>query len=220
MNTINIYYKNLGYQLVVEKTYIEKKPISIEFGSYRDMDGWMDEWMDHWCMDDMQDYSNETSDTAPAPPPTHTHTHTRPIKSGLAKHCGTTPKKAVTWINVCNQLQFHNRLSLTNRLSSWENIHLKNKISIEFGRYRGKYEWKEGNVLFNDALNTFYLRLYGVGYEWMNGWINDACMISKISVTKRHTHTHTHTHTLKCGLAKHYGNMPKTAVTWIGVGNQ
>ena len=22
---------------------------------------------------------------------------------------------------------------------------------------------KEGNVLFNDALNTFYLRLYGVG---------------------------------------------------------
>ena len=24
--------------------------------------------------------------------------------------------------------------------------------------------WKEGNVLFNDALYTFYLRLYGVGY--------------------------------------------------------
>ena len=23
---------------------------------------------------------------------------------------------------------------------------------------------KEGNVLFNDAVNTFYLRLYGVGY--------------------------------------------------------
>ena len=22
--------------------------------------------------------------------------------------------------------------------------------------------WKEGNVLFNDALNTFYLRLFGV----------------------------------------------------------
>ena len=22
-------------------------------------------------------------------------------------------------------------------------------------------QWKEGNVLFNDALNTFYLRLYG-----------------------------------------------------------
>ena len=23
-------------------------------------------------------------------------------------------------------------------------------------------EWKEGNVLFNDALNIFHLRLYGV----------------------------------------------------------
>ena len=23
-------------------------------------------------------------------------------------------------------------------------------------------DWKEGNVIFNDALNTFYLRLYGV----------------------------------------------------------
>ena len=23
-------------------------------------------------------------------------------------------------------------------------------------------DWKEGNVLFNDALNTFYLWLYGV----------------------------------------------------------
>ena len=28
-------------------------------------------------------------------------------------------------------------------------------------RERGR---KEGNVLFNDALNTFYLRLYGVGH--------------------------------------------------------
>ena len=24
--------------------------------------------------------------------------------------------------------------------------------------------WKEGSVLFNDVLNTFYLRLYGVGH--------------------------------------------------------
>ena len=27
----------------------------------------------------------------------------------------------------------------------------------------------EGNVLFNDTLNTFYLRLYGVGDGLMNG---------------------------------------------------
>ena len=25
-------------------------------------------------------------------------------------------------------------------------------------------EWKEGNVLFNDALNTFYLRLHAIGH--------------------------------------------------------
>ena len=25
-------------------------------------------------------------------------------------------------------------------------------------------EGKEGNILFNDALNTFYIRLYGVGH--------------------------------------------------------
>ena len=24
--------------------------------------------------------------------------------------------------------------------------------------------WKEGNALFNDALNTFYLQLYGIGH--------------------------------------------------------
>ena len=30
--------------------------------------------------------------------------------------------------------------------------------------YKTKSERKEGNGLFNDALNTFYLRLYGVGH--------------------------------------------------------
>ena len=37
--------------------------------------------------------------------------------------------------------------------------------SILHGRgmwYPDAYKRKEGNVLFNDALNTFYLRLYGV----------------------------------------------------------
>ena len=28
---------------------------------------------------------------------------------------------------------------------------------------REREETKEGNVLFNDSFNTFYLRLYGVG---------------------------------------------------------
>ena len=30
------------------------------------------------------------------------------------------------------------------------------------GSYTGIHRMKEGKVLFNDALNTFYLRLYGV----------------------------------------------------------
>ena len=29
--------------------------------------------------------------------------------------------------------------------------------------YERRSEVRKGNVLFNDALNTFYLRLYGVG---------------------------------------------------------
>ena len=38
-----------------------------------------------------------------------------------------------------------------------------NHFEAEFNSYM--VQRKEGNVLFNDALNTFYLRLYGVGME-------------------------------------------------------
>ena len=38
----------------------------------------------------------------------------------------------------------------------YSNIYGKASVSSQ--------SWKEGNVLFNDALNTFYLRLYGVGH--------------------------------------------------------
>ena len=31
-------------------------------------------------------------------------------------------------------------------------------------QYLTTIDWKEGNVLFNDALNTFYLWLYGGGH--------------------------------------------------------
>ena len=38
-----------------------------------------------------------------------------------------------------------------------------NQLSIIIDMIRCVKGWvKEGNVLFNDALNTFYLRLYGV----------------------------------------------------------
>ena len=43
-------------------------------------------------------------------------------------------------------------------LSAWLN---KTFLSVLIHMYKGR---KEGNVLFNDALNTFYLRLYGVGH--------------------------------------------------------
>ena len=38
-------------------------------------------------------------------------------------------------------------------------------LPFSFIRDKGK---KEGSVLFNDALNTFYLRLYGVRYMLMD----------------------------------------------------
>ena len=41
---------------------------------------------------------------------------------------------------------------------------------------------KEGNVLFNDALNTFYLRLYGMkeGNDLFNDALNTFFMASDI----------------------------------------
>ena len=38
------------------------------------------------------------------------------------------------------------------------------RILIKEGQVISGQGRKEGNVLFNDALNTFYLRLYGVGH--------------------------------------------------------
>ena len=40
-----------------------------------------------------------------------------------------------------------------------------NQICNYFGRKEGR---KEGNVLFNDALNTFNLQLYGIGHMIKN----------------------------------------------------
>ena len=41
------------------------------------------------------------------------------------------------------------------------NVLFNNALSTFYLRLCGR---KEGNVLFNDALNTYYLRLYGVGH--------------------------------------------------------
>ena len=45
-----------------------------------------------------------------------------------------------------------------------QNVIEQAKEIEEKKRVRGNKKGKEGNVLFNDALNTFYLRLYGVGH--------------------------------------------------------
>ena len=55
----------------------------------------------------------------------------------------------------------HERLDFNDLLVSVRNH------SVEFAEYRVPRErvfvsWIEGNGLFNDVLNTFYLRLYGV----------------------------------------------------------
>ena len=39
----------------------------------------------------------------------------------------------------------------------WDDAYKRTLAANQKGR-------KEGNILFNDALNTFYLRLYGVGH--------------------------------------------------------
>ena len=56
-------------------------------------------------------------------------------------------------------------------------------LNLNSLRSRGR---KEGNVLFNDALNTFYLRLYGVrhmvkDYSDSEGW---GVLISRLFITK------------------------------------
>ena len=49
-------------------------------------------------------------------------------------------------------------------------------ISPDEGKGRADVTRKEGNVLFNDTLNTFYLRLYGVGHmvkDCSDSWIGN-----------------------------------------------
>ena len=49
-------------------------------------------------------------------------------------------------------------------LNMTENICLPNKYKcLRCYKFQGRKE-EGGNILFNDALNTFYLRLYGVGH--------------------------------------------------------
>ena len=44
------------------------------------------------------------------------------------------------------------------------NILFNDALNTFYLQLYGKGNRKEGNILFNDALNTFYLRLYGFGH--------------------------------------------------------
>ena len=68
----------------------------------------------------------------------------------------------------------HNQIKISQYCMHNTNVYMmytsKRKISILSELCHDKFDYtctcyegrKEGNVLFNDALNTFYLRLYGV----------------------------------------------------------
>ena len=49
----------------------------------------------------------------------------------------------------------------------WPEVMLRTKFSCRMAVETARRK-KEGNVLFNDALNTFYLRLYGVRHMVKN----------------------------------------------------
>ena len=55
---------------------------------------------------------------------------------------------------ICFKIYIKNILCGSNTRVTWNFIYV---YFVDF--YEGR---KEGNVLFNDALNTFYLRLYGI----------------------------------------------------------
>ena len=61
---------------------------------------------------------------------------------------------------ACNQISlFFFDLSIQ---SGYQIFNIDNKILLNIAVLKANRGRKEGNVLFNDTLNTFYLRLYGV----------------------------------------------------------
>ena len=78
---------------------------------------------------------------------THTHTHTH-VHTHMYTHTCTH-----THAHTCTHAHTHIH---THTQTHTHSGHLLNRLY--------KIEIKDGNVLFNDALNTFYLRLYGIRY--------------------------------------------------------
>ena len=64
--------------------------------------------------------------------------------------------------NTLHDLSFHCQIMSNISVTDLQSL-IKNLMKLQMTQHTMFTEWrKEGNVLFNDALNTFYLRLYGV----------------------------------------------------------
>ena len=84
--------------------------------------------------------------------PTTHHVMSERSYHGATSHSYNIPLKTIRHTDKENPLM---PLHVSNKQTST----VKNNITAQDRDYR---MLKEGNVLFNDALNTFYLRLYGV----------------------------------------------------------
>ena len=90
--------------------------------------------------------------------------HTTSFVTPLMKIVGGTRKLSVgpsRWIDQTTYCNMSVLATTELRFSSYAGDKLK--VQTKKIDYSHRMNWKEGNVfLFNDALNTFYLRLYGV----------------------------------------------------------
>ena len=81
----------------------------------------------------------------------------------------------IWYLSVCYFILFyflHQSCWLLSRMSRVECIKrkLSNSLVQKRERENGRKEW---NVLFNDALNTFYVRLYGVRHMVNDQWYSE-----------------------------------------------
>ena len=85
-------------------------------------------------------------------------------------NCFKTDLQSIKLNIMCQEhIKWMKRAQKINCIVDNDSIQSTNVVKIRpiFDKRRYLYtcwNWKEGNVLFNDALNTFYLRLYGVRY--------------------------------------------------------
>ena len=90
--------------------------------------------------------------------PTDSITHTMAFVIQLVEHW--LEQEMAEWNDASHHEQMLYHRSWFFKYQYQLGVDMK-QFHISWTLYHGR---KEGNVLFNDALNTFYLRLYGVGH--------------------------------------------------------